>query len=92
MDFLQAVPATAAIAWEALWLQLVVIPFFHMQEKLHQTYIDSGSLDRALSFIESQKLIPSLAEMFDQASAEQKGRAKVPMAQLLQLVDFLPSL
>jgi len=53
------VAIAAAVAWDALWLQFVVIPFYRKNEQMYKDYIGNGVIDAAVSFIESQKLIPS---------------------------------
>ena len=81
------------IAWDTLWLQLIVIQFFSKREKLHLEYVESGVKDVALSYIESQRLIPILAEMFERAHSQQEDqRKKIVMEELLQSVDFISHL
>jgi len=93
MTELQVAALGAAIAWDALWLQFVIIPFFSKDEALHKDYIASGGIDLAISYIESEKLIPVLAAMFEQARTAQEDRRRSPdMNQLLQEVDYLPFL
>jgi hypothetical protein len=92
MDLAQWVPLGAVIAWDAVWTQIAILQFINVEERLHKDYIESGSLDAAHSFIESQKLIPSLAEMFEAAQANNRPRSKIPIAVLLQSVDCIPYL
>jgi hypothetical protein len=83
----------AAVAWSALWCQLLVIPFYGKGEKLHQDYHSSGKLNSVLAAIEASRLIPALASMFNRALDEQSDKRKRPnMEELLQAVQFLPDL
>lgn len=82
-----------AIGWAALWVNVVVIPFFFKAEKLQKDYLDSGAIGVAVSYIESNKLIPVLAGMFKRARESQDDqRKRIDMEELLQAVDFLPDL
>ena len=87
------VPATAALGWAALVVNLVVIPFYSASEKWHKDYVDSGTLAQAAASIDSKKLFPSLAEIVDMVVAERgKTKSKDPTVTLLGTVDFLPAL
>ena len=83
----------AAVAWGGVWVNFVVILFFTKGEKLHQDYKEKGSLDAAVAAIESNRLIPALARIFERArDARENKRTKIDMEELLQAVDFLPDL
>ena len=93
MTGIELAALVAAIAWATICLQFVVIPFSRKAEKLHHDYLAGGVLDAALSFIETQRLIPALASLFERALAAQGDkRRKIRMAELLGEVDFLPDL
>ena len=81
----------AGLAWATLWVNVAVLPFYKKRESLYKDYESSGEIDAALSAVESKKLIPALARMFDgiMDRREDKRRA-YNFADLLQLVDFLP--
>ncbi len=86
----------AVIAWDALWLQFLIIPFSRKAETLQKDYVATGDLDAALSFIETQKLIPALATMFahtrEAQADKRRGLSKEGIQQLLQEVDYIPDL
>lgn len=86
----------SAVAWGGLWTNVVLIPFYNKGEKLHQDYKEKGSLDNALAGIDSRKLIPALATLFQRArEAQVDKRQKMDievLVQLFQSVDFLPDL
>lgn len=83
----------SAVAWAALWVNLIVIPFFGKSERLHLDYHSSGKLNAALSAIEANRLIPALAQMFNRAlDAKADRRTRVDIEALLQEVQFLPDL
>jgi hypothetical protein len=92
MSVWEIVPATAAVGWMALVANLVVIPFYGVREKWHKDYIDSGALAQAKAYIDSEKLIPSLADIVDLVIVEKKTKPRVQTATLLETVDFLPCL
>jgi hypothetical protein len=92
MNLPQVFPFAIALSWSGLWINLVVIPFYNVREKWHKDYIDSGALDQVKTFIDSNKLIPNLAELIDLVIVEKKTKIKVPTATLLETVDFLPAL
>lgn len=82
-----------AIGWAALWTNVVVVPFCFRSEELQKDYVSSGNLDIAISYIESSKLIPALAAMFEKARQSQSDqRRRIDMEGMLQAVDFLPDL
>ena len=82
---------SVAIAWNALWLQFAVLPLFWKREKLYKEYESGGELDAALGSIESNKIVPALAEMFDRLLETRKDKRKtIDIEELLQSVDFLP--
>jgi len=86
----------AVIAWDAVCLQLLIIPFFRKAETLHKDYLTDGVLDAALSFIETKKLIPALANMFVRIREAQPDRRKTlgedEIQQILQQIDYVPDL
>jgi hypothetical protein len=92
----ELVSIAAAVAWGGLWMNLVVIPFYGKGERLHQDYKEKGAIDAALAGIESRRLIPALASLFEHArDAQADKRQKIEMdvlLQSLQSVDFLPDL
>src|SRR5260370_3428864 len=78
-----------AVAWGAIWVNLVVLYFFGKGEKLHQDYKEKGSLDAGLAAIESRRLIPALARIFHRArDAQEDQRKKIDMTALLQDENF----
>jgi hypothetical protein len=92
MGLWDIVPAAVAVGWSTLTVNLAVLPFYAAREKWHKDYVDSGSLAQAEAFIDSEKLIPSLAEIIDLVIAERKPKSKVTTSELLESVDFLPAL
>jgi hypothetical protein len=86
----------AVIAWNAFLLNLLIVPFFRKAETLHKDYITDGVLDAALSFIETDKLIPGLANMFVSIREAQHDRRKTPgedeLQEMLQQIDYIPHL
>lgn len=84
------------IAWDAICLQLLIIPFIRKAEALHKDYLTDGVLDTALSFIETKKLIPALANMFVRIREAQVDRRKTleedELQQILQQIDYIPDL
>ena len=85
----------AVTAWDAVCLQLFIIPFYKKAEMLHKDYITDGPLDAAISFIETKKLIPALSKIFVRAQEAQIDRRRTineeDFQQLLQEVDYLPA-
>lgn len=61
-----------AIAWGALWANLVVLPFFSKDETLFKDLIDSGARDLALSGIEEEKITPALTRLIDEVLRERQ--------------------
>ena len=86
----------AVIGWDAFCLQLLIIPFFRRAETLHKDYLTDGVLDTALSFIETKKLIPALANMFVRIREAQSDKRKTlgedELQQILQQIDYIPDL
>ncbi len=86
----------AVTAWDAVCLQLFIIPFYKKAEMLHKDYITDGALDAVISFIETQKLIPALSKIFVRAQEAQTDRRRTineeDFQQLLQEVNYLPDL
>jgi len=82
----------AAVAWASIWIQ-VAFKFYGKGEELHKDYHTEGVLNTARSAIESNSLIPALAQMFDRALEARADRRKnFVMAELLTAVQFLPDL
>ena len=85
----------ASVGWAAIWVQLVVIPFFKKGESLYQDYMASGKINVALAAIDTGELIPAISRMFIRAMEAQKDKRKRPeneIEQLLQSVEFRPDL
>jgi hypothetical protein len=86
----------ATIAWDMLWVQVVLIPFYSKNELLHKDYIDSGSKGLSISFIEYENLIKPLATLFKKVRIEQPDRrlnlSEEDFADLLNKVEYLPYL
>jgi len=81
----------AAIAWSALWGQMVVIHFFRKSEEMYKDYHASGAMNTAKAAIEANQLVPALVAMFDKAlDARPDGRRRPDMSELLQTVEFVP--
>ncbi len=84
----------AVIAWDTLWLQILVVQFFRKAETLHKDYVTDGVLDSALSFVETKKLIPTLANIFVRARDAQSGRRRTigseELQEMLQEIDYIP--
>lgn len=80
------------VAWDALWIQILVIPFFSKGEDLHKDYDQSGALDAAISCVETKKIIPMLARMFCRVQQCQGGRPRKlteeDVQELLNQVDY----
>lgn len=78
------------IAWDTIWVQFVVVKFFSIPDELFKNYESSGVKASAHSFIESQRLIPTLARMFEQANKQQEGqRGKISTEELLNTIDYI---
>lgn len=84
------------IAWDAVCLQLFVISFSRKPESLQKDYITGGVLDAALSYIETNKLIPTLASIFIRVREAQADRRRIltedEVQQLLQQIDYIGDL
>lgn len=80
------------VTWDALWVQIVVIPFFNKGEDLHKDYDQSGALDAAISCVETKKIIPMLANMFCRVQQCQGSRprklSEEDVQELLNQVDY----
>jgi hypothetical protein len=86
---------TASVAWAALWLQFVVLPFYGKGESLHKDYWASGRINAVIAAIEAGSLIPILSRMFVRVIGAQTDKRKRPeneIDDLLQSVEFLPDL
>lgn len=84
-----AAPVGAVVLWGSLWLQLAIVPFFGKQEKLYELHKKGGSIDAAMSKIDSGQTIPALATIFDTALSAQEDRRKTPdIEQLLSRVEY----
>lgn len=82
-----------AVAWDVLIVQLAVLPYWNKRESLHKEWIQSGAIALARTAIETNKIIPALARMFERAHATRDDkRKKVEMASLLEEIDFIPDL
>ena len=69
----------------------MLVPFFSKGEKLHQDYKEKGSLDAAFAAIESNKLIPTLASIFQRArDAQEDKRSRIDMEALLEIEVGFP--
>lgn len=83
----------AALAWSALWVNIAVIPFYFKRERLHQDFVASGQLDAALSFIDSERITPSLVSIYQTAiDSQDDKRRKADLGALLTQVDVLHDL
>lgn len=75
---------------------MLIIPFIRKAETLQKDYLTDGVLDTALSFIETKKLIPALANMFVRISeAQGSRRIKVQedeIQEVLQRIDYIQDL
>ncbi len=79
------------IPWLILWAQIVVIPFYNKGEKLYREFNSDRNL--ALSRIEANYLLPSLARLFEKAIKNQSDyRNKPNMIELLNRTDYLNDL
>jgi len=87
---------TAIIAWDAVCVQLFVLSFSRKPESLQKEYITAGVLDAALSYIETNKLIPTLASIFTRIREAQADRRRSltedEVEQLLQQIDYIGDL
>jgi hypothetical protein len=76
-------------------MQLVVIPFYGKCELLHKDYASNGKMASAKANIESGKIIPALASMFNLAVEQQPDKRKRPeheIEDLLHAAEFAPDL
>jgi hypothetical protein len=84
-----------AFAWVTIWTQFVTLRFFDKNEVLFKDIVSSGAKDMALSLIDTEQLIPSLAKLCDcvTAAREERGApAELKTEEVLLEVDFLPHL
>ena len=83
----------AVVAWCALWAQVIVIPFYNRRESLSKDYHASGRMNTAIAAIESNRLIKSLAAMFNRAQDSNPDRRTRPdIETLLDSTLVLPDL
>jgi hypothetical protein len=86
----------AVIAWDAICLQFLIIPFLRRSETLQKDYITSGVLGATLSFIENKKLMPALAKVFIRIREAQSSRRlnliEDELQEILQQIDYIPDL
>lgn len=86
----------AVVAWDAICLQLLIIPFLRKAENLQKDYITGGVLDAALSSIETKKLIPALGHIFVRIREAQVSRRlnleEDELQEILQQIDYIPDL
>lgn len=86
---------TVGITWAALWIQLMVLPFYGKAESLHKDYSATGRINIALGAIEADELIPALSRMFirvREAQPDKRKRLEHEIEAVLQSVEFLPDL
>jgi hypothetical protein len=86
-----------AVAWSAIWIQFVAARFFDKPEVIFKDWIDSGAKDRAISNIDSSKLIPALAQLCDSVGDLKASKAPdellwLSTVDILMEVDFLEHL
>lgn len=82
-----------AVAWDAIWVHVVVFKFFSAPDELFNNFESNGVIVSAHSFIESQRLIPALARMFEQANKQQEGQqGKISTEELLNTIDYIKDL
>lgn len=82
-----------AVTWDAIWVHFVVVKFFSIPDDLFNNYESSGVTASAHSFIESQRLIPILARIFEQANKQQEGQQrKIATEELLNASDYINDL
>lgn len=85
----------ASVAWAAIWVQFIVLPFFNKGESLHKDYFASGRIAAAMAEIEAGQLIPTLSKMFlrvMEARPDKRKRLESEIEALLQSVEFIPDL
>lgn len=85
----------AAATWSALWMQFIVLPFFNKGEAIHKDYWQGGEINAAKAAIETTRLLPALAQMFQLAIDARSDKRKKPdgdIEELLQSVEFRPFL
>ena len=84
------------IAWNAICLQLFILPFFRKRETLLKDYLTDGVLDAAKSYIEANKLIPTLAAIVMRVREAQgntrRAMTKAEVQELLQGVAYIDEL
>jgi hypothetical protein len=84
------------IAWDAICLQLFILPFSRKAESLQKDYITDGVLDAALSYIDTQKLIPRITSIItrvrDAQSDKRRSLSKENVEELLQQIDYIEDL
>lgn len=81
------------IAWAGIWLKEVVFPFYNKPAGLRDIYKTNGRISSAKSAIESNRLIPILAGMFQRILDERPaGKAKFDVAAVLESIDYVDDL
>lgn len=86
----------ASLAWAGLGVHFIAIPFYSRPEQLFKDLVDSGARDLALTNIETSRLIPALAGLFEDAERARDVRRtrgdSVEYKDLLQEFDYQPAL
>jgi hypothetical protein len=85
-----------AVAWNAFCLQLFILPFFRKRESMLKDYVTDGVLDAAKSYIEANRLIPTLASLFmrvrDAQGDRRRSLSESQVQEILQQVDYIAEL
>lgn len=80
-----------AIAYAALVLNAIVLPFLFKGEHIFKDLINSGAKDLAISNIESEKLIPALTELTTIVIEEKDQHGdSIDYKDIFQNLDFQP--
>jgi hypothetical protein len=61
-----------AVAWGALWANVVVVPFFNKDESLFKDLIDSGARDLAYTGIDTETIVPAFTRLCEQVLLERQ--------------------
>ncbi len=77
------------VLWVTVWIQLAIIPFLGKAEKLFVTFKQSGTIDVALSRIDSEGVVKELTSLFEAAiELQEDKRRRADIERLLSKVEY----
>lgn len=83
----------AALAWDSLWLQFVLLPFYSRPELLHEKIVSSGSLTLSNVYLDSEGLMRPIAGLIrDVKNAGPKDWSEEELMAILNQVNYRPIL